>query len=166
MTSLRLRKAVRDDLPALIDIENAAFATDRISRRSWLRLLASRSAAVTVAVDGPAVIGCSVVLRNARTRIARLYSIAVAGQARCRGIARLLIEEAAATAPRSGACVIRLETRIDNLPAHKLFERSGFRPFAHVAGYYRDGAEAIRYQRPLSPGSNWHAGSDRADIPL
>ncbi|MDQ0392598.1 GNAT family N-acetyltransferase [Labrys monachus] len=151
MTSLRLRQATRDDLPSLMDLETAAFATDRIARRSWLELLASPAAAVTVVAEGPAVIGCSVVLRNARTRVARLYSIAVSRQARRQGIARLLIEDAAHRAGRAGATELRLETRFDNLPAQRLFERSGFRPFKRVAGYYQDGAEAIRYRRPVSP---------------
>jgi len=151
MTSFRLRNAIRDDLPSLMEIENAAFATDRISRRSWLDLIASPSAAVMVVTEGPAVIGCAVTLRNARTSVARLYSIAVSARARGQGIAGLLLEDATERAARTGAAVIRLETRFDNIPAQKLFERSGFRPFERVAGYYQDGAEAIRYQRLLSP---------------
>jgi ribosomal-protein-alanine N-acetyltransferase len=162
MTILRLRRAIREDLPSLMDIEKAAFATDRISRRSWLGLMASPSATVTVVTEGPAVIGCSVVLRNVRTGVARLYSIAVTQQVRRQGVARLLLEDAAAQAARSGASVLRLETRFDNIPAQKLFERSGFRPFKRVAGYYQDGAEAIRYQRPISP----HDSPATADIPL
>jgi ribosomal-protein-alanine N-acetyltransferase len=166
MTIFRLRKAIRDDLPSLMEIETAAFSTDRISRRSWLDLMASPSALVTVVTTGSDIIGCSVVLLKARSAVARLYSIAVSGQARRHGIAQLLLDDAAAKAARAGAATLRLETRFDNAPAQKLFERSGFRPFERVPGYYADGAEAIRYQRSIPPRSSLNDRSAPADIPL
>ena len=66
------------DLPALEQLENAAFSSDRISRRSWGRLLLSPSARVLVVRSGQTLGGACVVLRRKGSSVARLYSIAVA----------------------------------------------------------------------------------------
>ena len=150
MTIIRLRKAQTEDLSALVDLEVSVFPRDRISRRSWRDLLRSPSALLTVATVGDIIVGNTVVLHNRRTAIARLYSIAVAPEARRHGVARLLLEAAMAAAARTGACLLRLETRFDNLAAQRLFIRLGFKPFKRVPAYYEDGAEAIRYQRMIS----------------
>lgn len=146
MTVPYLREASSADLPALIDLENAAFAGDRISRRDWRHLLTSPSALVIVSDDATGLTGCSVILTNRRTAVARLYSLAVAPRARRQGIAQALLQQAMASSAGTGAHLLRLETRSDNLPAQALFSRLGFRPFKRVANYYEDGTEAIRFQ--------------------
>src|SRR5438128_5730389 len=49
---VRVRKAERADLDALMALEHRVFASDRLSRRSLRRLLASPSADVLVAQEG------------------------------------------------------------------------------------------------------------------
>lgn len=149
MPATRLHKATIDDLAALVELEFNAFSGDRISRRSWRELLTSPSAIVMVAVDGAMLVGSYVLLLNVRTSIARLYSIAVAREARRQGIAQLLLENALAKAAENGASRLRLETRVDNTGAQQLFERLGFEAFGRAPEYYDDGSEAIRYQRPV-----------------
>lgn len=146
MTVPYLREASPADLPALIELENTAFAGDRIGLRDWRNLLTSPSALVTVSDDAAGLTGCAVVLTNRRTTVARLYSLAVAPRARRQGIAQALIREAMACSAGKGAQLLRLETRSDNLAAQRLFARLGFRPFRRVPAYYEDGAEAIRFQ--------------------
>src|SRR5262245_13846758 len=46
---IRVRKAARGDLDALVELEERVFATDRLSRRSLRRFLASPSAELVVA---------------------------------------------------------------------------------------------------------------------
>ena len=150
MTTIKLREAIQDDLDALVSLEISSFPGDRISRRSWRDLLKSASALVTVASDGSRVIGSTVTLFNRRAAMARLYSIAVVPEARRQGVAQTLLDGAITSAARAGACMLRLETRFDNVPAQKLFIRLGFKPFKRVPSYYEDGAEAIRYQRTIS----------------
>ena len=79
------------DLPALEQLENAAFSSDRISRRSWGRLLLSRSARVLVCRSGHALDGACVVLRREGSSVARLYSIAVAPAMQRAGVASGLL---------------------------------------------------------------------------
>jgi ribosomal protein S18 acetylase RimI-like enzyme len=149
MSSIRLRKASLDDLAALVELEYAAFPGDWISRRSWRDLLTSPAALVTIAQSGHDSIGSCVLLTNTRTSVARIYSIAVSGKARRRGVAKLLIEASIEHAEAHGANVCRLETRVDNTSAQALFEAMGFEAFARSAHYYQDGVDAIRYERQL-----------------
>src|SRR5262249_59559152 len=77
-SDFRVRKAERGDIDALVRLEHSVFATDRLSRRSLLRSLRSRSAEVLVAAENGALAGTVIVLFRSHSVVARLYSIAVA----------------------------------------------------------------------------------------
>ncbi|SFD30241.1 Ribosomal protein S18 acetylase RimI [Devosia psychrophila] len=149
MTSSRIRAAAASDLDALIDLEFAAFTADRISRRSWHSLIESLSATIIVAEIGGQVAGSAVLLFNQKTSVARVYSLAVSAPARGQGLGARLLESAIEKAERRGLRFVRLETRVDNMTAQRLFETCGFVPFERTATYYEDGTDALRYQRVL-----------------
>lgn len=146
---ISLRPARRGDVEVLFELESASFGGDRISRRSWLRLLGSESAAVGLAMQDGSVVGAVVVLYRVGSSVARVYSLAVSPIARKRGIAGRLLNYASERARHHGSAVLRLETRLDNIPAQSLFHRFGFTEFARRPGYYEDGEAAIRYQKYL-----------------
>ncbi|MGD9847347.1 MAG: GNAT family N-acetyltransferase [Variibacter sp.] len=145
-----IRTATASDLDALCAIETQAFATDRLSRRSFRRLLAVSSAAVIVAEDGRRVAGDVVILFRAATDIARLYSIAVARDRFGTGIGRLLLEAAEQAALAHGCGRMRLEVRETNGRAARLYEAAGYRAFGRLENYYADGSAAVRYERSLA----------------
>jgi ribosomal-protein-alanine N-acetyltransferase len=144
-----IRTARASDIGALVAIENAAFETDRLSRRSFQRLLGSRSAEVLVACADGKVAGYCLLLFRRGGSAARLYSIATddSGQ----GVGRALLAEAEQTAARRGCRSIRLEVRVDNRRAKSLYERNGYEKVGEVSDYYADGMTAFRYEKPLSP---------------
>jgi ribosomal-protein-alanine acetyltransferase len=146
---IRIRRARAADLSRLVEMENAAFATDRMSARQWRRHVANPEADVLVAERGGAIVGAAVVFFHARHRIARLYSIAVAPEARGAGIGERLLAAGERNARRRGRERFRLEVRTDNAAARRLYERRGYRVFGTKAGYYEDGADAVRYEKPL-----------------
>ncbi len=146
------------DLPALERLENAAFSSDRISRRSWGRLLLSSSARVLVLRSGKALDGACVVLRREGSSVARLYSIAVAPSMRRAGVASGLLAAAIHDAHESGCAVLRLESRSGNVAAHRLFERHGFVRSGCKPAYYADGEGALCFQKDLFDGSLAQAG--------
>ncbi len=145
----QLRSARTDDISMLFDLEQRAFTTDRISRRSWHNLLRSSSAKVSVVVRSGSVIGATVLLYRADTSVARLYSIAVCPCSRQQGTARLLLENAIDEARSVGASLIRLETRADNTAAQALFGRYEFTRLSRKISYYADGMDALHMQRSL-----------------
>jgi ribosomal-protein-alanine acetyltransferase len=138
------------DLPRLVEIENGAFAGDRLSRRALARHLHSPTAALLVAAGPPGrVVAYALLLFRAKARRARLYSLAVDPDARGLGLARTLLAAAEAEARRRGAAALTLEVRIDNRPAIRLYEALGYRRRARRSGYYEDGADALGYEKPL-----------------
>ena len=147
--AIRIRRATLADLDALVALERAAFATDHLSRRQYRAHLRSASAAVLAAVNGRRLLGKAVVFFRRNSLGARLYSIAVADQARGRGLGEVLLAAAERTAQRRGARRMRLEVRQDNAAAIRLYERRGYRRFGSHAGFYEDGADAWRYEKEL-----------------
>ena len=80
---------------------------------------------------------------------ARIYSIAVAPPARGRGIGRRMMQRAENEARKRGCCRMRLEVRMENTTAIRLYESLGFSDTAVIPGYYQDGAHAMVYRKEL-----------------
>jgi len=145
----RIRPAGERDLAPLIALENRVFSADRLSARQWRQHLGSDSAGVLVADRDGAVIGAAVVFFHAAHRIARLYSISVAPEARGEGVGDALLVAAERLARRRHATAMRLEVRTDNAPAQRLYERHGYACFGVRSRYYEDGCDAVRYEKAL-----------------
>ena len=147
-----IRAATADDIPALVDIENRAFSTDRISRRSFRYLLSKAKAAVLVETDEVgAVRGYALLLFNGGTSLARLYSIAVDPARRREGIGRLLLAAAELAARDRSTAWMRLEVRADALDVQAFYKAHGFRKFALQPHYYEDDVAAVRMEKSLAP---------------
>jgi ribosomal protein S18 acetylase RimI-like enzyme len=143
------RPARLGDLDALVALERASFRGDRIARRSFRRALAVRNAAVIVETARGSLRGYALVFLRAGSRVARLYSIAVDGAARGRGVGRRLLAEAERAARRRGRDVLRLEVRRDNSASLGLFVGAGYRQFGEIPDYYEDGMTALRFEKAL-----------------
>jgi [ribosomal protein S18]-alanine N-acetyltransferase len=149
MTDFTLRNADKPDVPALFDLEAGVFPSDWLTPRNFRRLIGSASAACRVAAAADRVAGYHVLLFRRGSTIARLYSIAVAPAFRGQGLAAILMKDAETVARERGSRRLKLEVRADNAGAIRLYERLGYRAFGRVAGYYSDGATAVRYEREL-----------------
>jgi len=135
-----------DDLLAL---EEACFPTDRISRRNLRNLLRSPSAYCVGAYADGELIGSMVILFKSNSRSARIYSLAVSAAARGMGIGRRMMAKAEREARMRGCERMRLEVRMDNMAAIRLYERLGFADTAVLPGYYEDGAHAFVMRKDL-----------------
>jgi ribosomal protein S18 acetylase RimI-like enzyme len=151
MIRFKLRNAVTADVAALFDLEAGVFPSDWLTPRSFRRILRSPSATCRVA-EADKLAGYYVLLFRRGSTRARLYSIAVAPEFRGQGLAAMLLRDAEAVARERGSRSLRLEVRADNAGAIRLYERLGYRAFGHIAGYYSDGAAAVRYEGKLDRG--------------
>jgi ribosomal protein S18 acetylase RimI-like enzyme len=133
----------------LLSLEEACFECDRISRRNLRNLIRSPSACCLGVFLGGKLVGSMVVLFRRNTRSARIYSVAVDASHRGRGIARRLMARAEREARKRGCNRIRLEVRLDNIPAIQLYERLGFEGTQIIPGYYEDGTHAMVYRKGL-----------------
>jgi [ribosomal protein S18]-alanine N-acetyltransferase len=151
--SVRIRRARPADLAALVDLENRVFTADRMSARQWRHHLHSETAGVLVAERTGGIVGAAAVFFHSAHDIARLYSIAVAPEARGEGLGEALLDAAEQLARRRRSRSMRLEVRSDNGPAQRLYERRGYARFGVRARYYADGRDALRYEKAFVRGS-------------
>jgi ribosomal-protein-alanine acetyltransferase len=145
----RIRRAKPCDLDTLVALENASFDHDRVSRAQFRRHIASTSAEVLVAEERGQVLGAAMLFFRRGAKAARLYSIAIAHDARGRGLGAALLQAVEHEVRRRGCVAIKLEVRTDNASAMALYEKHGFRRGACVPGFYENGMDAWRYAKPL-----------------
>lgn len=146
-----LRLADLPDIPALVSLENQAFLTDRLTRRNFHHILTRAHAACLVAERQGHLIGYALLFFRRGTSLARLYSIAVDPDLRGQGLGAALLLAAERRALAEGCWVLRLEVRADNEAAIALYRRRGYRAFGRHLRYYEDAADALRFEKRLTP---------------
>lgn len=146
---LVFRIATPEDLPALVQLEQQCFTTDRLTARSFQWMISRAHARLIVAEQAEQLLGYALVLFHRGTSLARLYSIATAVEARGLGLGKRLLERIEACAREHDCAYLRLEVRTDNPTAIALYERSGYRRFAVLHDYYEDHADALRLEKRI-----------------
>ncbi|MEW7855319.1 ribosomal protein S18-alanine N-acetyltransferase [Pseudomonas chlororaphis] len=146
---LVFRIATPEDLPALVRLEQQCFTTDRLTVRSFQWMISRAHACLIVAEQAQQLLGYALVLFHRGTSLARLYSIAIAVEARGSGLGKRLLERIEARAREHDCAYLRLEVRSDNPTAIALYERSGYRRFAVLHDYYEDHADALRLEKRI-----------------
>jgi ribosomal-protein-alanine N-acetyltransferase len=144
-----IRRVGLNRIDDLLALEYNCFSCDRISRRNLRNLLLSPSACCLAAYHGGELVGSMVVLFRSTSRVARIYSLAVATTARGMGVGRRMMARAEKEARARGCDRLRLEVRMDNLPAIRLYEGLGFTDTRVIPGYYEDGTHAMVYRKEL-----------------
>lgn len=147
-----LRSAERRDLQQLVDIENACFTSDILSRRSFQRFLRPGAHEILVAEFDDTIAGYVLVLYRTGTSLARLYSIAVLPSYRGQGIAEKLVKAAEHAGRDRDCALMRLEVSVHNKGASHLYNKLGYRLIGRVANYYDDGSDAMRMEKRIFSG--------------
>ena len=142
---MTLRSARLSDISGLVDIENTSFPSDLISKRQLMYHLKNPRAVFIVfdIDDQPA----GYILALARAdNTARIYSLAVSGQFRGRGIGRDLIDTALTKLRHRKIKTIRLEVDENDARTINLYQSFGFVKTKHLPAYYEDGRGAIKME--------------------
>lgn len=145
-----IREARASDLDALMALEDAAFASDRLSRRAMRHAVHSPTQIVLVLIIGEDLAAAAIAGLRAGSAMARISSIAVSRTFAGEGLGHQLLEASEQRLRRHGIKTVRLEVRDDNAAAIRLYERSGYTQFGHYDDYYEDGASALRFQKSLT----------------
>jgi len=142
----RMREA---DLPRVMEIERAAFShpwTEELVRRE----LGHEFSTVLLACGGDsgAVQGFAVVwLVHDELHV---LNVAVAPEARRRGVARAILDRVEAEGREQGARIAMLEVRRGNAPAIALYRTLGYREVGVRPRYYaEDGEDALVMDKDL-----------------
>lgn len=144
---VRIRPVASEDLDALYDLEKASFDSDRLSRRRLRHWIHAANREFMVAVEQDRLLGYGLVLFHGATNLARLYSIAIAQDARGKGIAAKLLQALETASVERQRFFMRLEVAKDNTAAIKLYESAGYVAFGTYEDYYEDHRDALRMQK-------------------
>ena len=164
---LAVREATPADLPALAELERAAFGEPWsraglaafVARAGALVLLAELpdEGTVTAGATGPAGVDggeeaapaprppAAYAAWTLAADEAELLRLAVDPARRRRGLARELLAAGSDRLAAAGCTTCFLEVRVDNRAAVALYERLGFHRIGHRPAYYHDGADALLY---------------------
>jgi [ribosomal protein S18]-alanine N-acetyltransferase len=150
LASLRFRRAVPADLDDLVELEQRTFVHDRIARAQYRRHLESDTALVLAARWQRRLIGASLIFFRRNSTVARLYSLAIVEDARGHGIGVKLLAASERAARQRRCSRMRLEVRVDNARAIALYERQGYERVGLRKGFYEDGTDALKLEKPLA----------------
>lgn len=144
------------DIDILVDWEKQLFPDDAWSERIWWSELAGRpQRGYIVAEDGGRPVGYAGLSVAGAT--ADVMTIGVPAVAQGSGVGKMLLEELLAIATRAGVDAVLLEVREDNMPARRLYQRSGFEQISVRRRYYQPGdMDALVLRRHV--GKDTHAG--------
>jgi len=151
MPTVEIRQAGPADLEGVVAIEDGVFAGEpfRIARRQWAYLLGRGCGAVYVAALGRAIVGTLVLTHRAGGKTLRIYSLAVAPEARRQGVARRFLEVAKIYASENGLERLHLEVGVSNRAAIALYREAGFKARTRIANYYGLGEDGFRMEATL-----------------
>lgn len=147
--ALTIREAVRRDLDAVIAIEYESF--NKPYPPWYLEVLLQMAGRYfLVAEHGREIVGYAVAV-PLKSGACHLVSIAVAPQARRRGIGTAMLRELEKRCRSDGYRAIVLEVEYTNLAAQRLYIRNGYRYAEVVPDYYGAGRHALHMVKPLRP---------------
>jgi ribosomal-protein-alanine acetyltransferase len=146
-TAWQLRRAGRDDVSAIMQLETSVFENDAWSEASMFSEVTGEHGYYLVAYhpETPERIDAYAGLLAPRGGIeGDIQTIAVSPYARRRGLGRVLMLSLIAEARRRGVREVFLEVRADNPGAQTLYRDLGFEEIGVRPRYYQpDGVDAI-----------------------
>lgn len=145
-----IRKARVNDLSQLLEVENACFDYDQLTRRNFHWMIRHAHSIFMVLDYKTKIIGYGLVLINSGTSLARLYSICTLKEFQGYGLASKLIKDLEEKASDDEDCAyLRLEVRSDNKDAIGLYRKLGYQKFTEKPHYYEDGTAAYCYEKRI-----------------
>lgn len=155
---MSLRTATRDDLEAIMALEESSFPSDAWSRTAMSAELASPHGRYLVDVEDGRVVGYGGVRAVRGAADADIQTIALEPALRGKGRGRTLLRALIDEARQRGAREVFLEVRADNPVAQGLYASEGFAEIARRPRYYQpDDVDAIIMQLNLRS----EGGTDR-----
>jgi [ribosomal protein S18]-alanine N-acetyltransferase len=145
-----IRKALLNDLPAILEMEQLCFAEDSFSKAQFTYLIKKGKGAFYVAENSDRLMAYLSLSFNSGTRNLRIYSIAVHPDCRGLKLGQLLMDKTFEYAREHSVRKITLEVKVSNYPAIGLYKKNGFEATHIIGNYYHDGADAYRMQRVIN----------------
>lgn len=155
---LAMRRASRNDLADILAIERESFEDYLQYKPNEMEYLLfeanSESWVAELSIESKKEIaGYYIILFRKNAKVARLYSIAVAGKWRGKGIGKIMLSHAESRAVAQGCNRMHLEVKTTNADAIALYTKNGYTWVDFLPDYYKEGVHGIRLEKKLDPGS-------------
>jgi ribosomal protein S18 acetylase RimI-like enzyme len=144
-----IRQAVKDDLDALLILENICYKEETFHMGQLKYLLLKAKSIVLVAEIEGKIIGSIIILLRKHILNARIYSLNVHPEYRRMGIASSLMDFASDLLEKKGFEFISLEAGITNTAAQNLYMSKGFHIDKILSNYYSNGDDAFHLIKKL-----------------
>jgi len=133
-----IRRIVLDDLNKIVELENKCFSDNTAYTAKQLKyLIKNANSSCLAEVYNDFIRGFIIVLYKNGTRVAGIETLNVDPVFRGTGIGKKLLIAAEKDMYQRSIIRIRLEVSSGNIPAIKLYEKSGFRVTGILHNYYR-----------------------------
>lgn len=147
--NLHIRLATKEDLDALLNLENICFKEETFQKRQLKYLLLKARSMVLVAEIDRNIIGSMIILLRKNILNARIYSFNVHPEHRRKGIGSSLMDTALDKLEKKGYKNITLEVGINNPIAQNLYQSKGFIVDKKLSNYYTNGDDALHLIKKL-----------------
>ena len=147
--NLHIRLATKEDLDALLSLENICFKEETFQKRQLKYLLLKARSMVLVAEIDRNIIGSMIILLRKNILNARIYSFNVHPEHRRKGIGSSLMDTALDKLEKKGYKNITLEVGINNTIARNLYQSKGFIVDKKLSNYYTNGDDALHLIKKL-----------------
>lgn len=137
MSEIIIKKAERQDVPEIAEIERKSIP-EPWSEAAFAAALSDEKA-ITLAAFSDSVL-CGFITGVHLLDTADIYSVAVSEEYREKGVGKRLLEEFFAALPDE-VNTVNLEVRESNIPAIKLYEKTGFERVGLRKDFYREPRE-------------------------
>ncbi|GAA0695852.1 ribosomal protein S18-alanine N-acetyltransferase [Marinobacterium maritimum] len=147
---LELRTLIAADLVAVQSLDAVCFAGEPFAASWWQKATFGQGACAWLAWQGDELLGYCLFSRVLDE--AELLRIATSPAARQQGVAAALLQHAETALQQAGVEQLFLEVRLSNLPAQRLYRRTGWQQSGRRKDYYplADGREdALIFCRAL-----------------
>lgn len=144
-----IRLASLPDVPALATLEAQIFPYDALSQRSFRRFIKLGEAQLWVIEQQQQLLGYAIMLYRPATKLARLYTFAIAPEHRQRGLGTTLLQHMEGLAKQEHSLFVRLEVKADDDAARGFFHHHGYHDIGLKADYFDDHSDACVLQKQL-----------------
>jgi [ribosomal protein S18]-alanine N-acetyltransferase len=150
-TRFSIRPFRSSDMPAILKIEHASFRKDAYDRNLFAEFYHKCGDLFLVAEGTGRIWGYMVTCTRSRgpSRMAQLISVAVAPEARHRGVASALMDSTLRRLRRRGVGRFSLMVKVTNRRALAFYRKYGFLQLRVLRKYYEDGKDAWLMVRDL-----------------
>jgi ribosomal-protein-alanine N-acetyltransferase len=146
---IKIRKATKDDLSAIITIEDTSFNWfERFPESLFLYYIRKLKDGFFVVLEPSGAIVGYAILVDVKN-YSYIFSIAILPKKRNQGYAELLLKFLTKRCTEKHIPKIRLDVRVDNNAAVELYKKLGYTEVNNKKDYYGDGLDALMMEKMI-----------------